>query len=63
MLHAKFQDHGMFCRRRFLKGFMINRNGGYLGHVTGTIYINFCFPFPSRLYMKFDLFGFGEDNL
>ena len=29
--------------------------GGYLGHLTWTIYINFLSPFPRRLHMKFGL--------
>ena len=28
-------------------------HGGRLGHVTWTIYINICSPFPRRLHMKF----------
>ena len=27
--------------------------GGLLGHVTWTIYINFCYPFIRRLHIKF----------
>ena len=53
MLHAKFQD-----RRTSGSGGedFHNERGGHLGHVTFTIYINFCSPFPRRIHVKF---GFG----
>ena len=38
--------------------FTINGHGGHLGHVTLTIYINFCSPFLRMLHMKFG-FDFG----
>ena len=43
MLHAKFQDHGTSSSgvEEFLMVFTIYRYGGYFGHVTWTIYINF----------------------
>ena len=48
MLHAKFLDHRTSgSEKDFLKGLTI------YGHVTWTIYTNFRFPFPRRLYMKF----------
>ena len=55
MLHAKFQDHRTSGsgKRRFLKVFTIYGHGGDLGHVTWTIYKNFCSPFPRRLHIKF----------
>ena len=67
MLHAKFQDHrtsgsGVF----FLKVFTIYGRGGHLGHVTWTIYINFCPPFQRRLHIKFSLdwpSGFGGEDV
>ena len=63
MLHAKFQDSG--SRINFLKIFTIYGLGGHLGHVTLTICINFCSPYPSGLHMKFGFdwpSGFrGED--
>ena len=56
MLHAKFQDHT--CRTSdsgedFFRIFTIYGHGGHLGHVTSTIFINFCSPFPRRLQIKF----------
>ena len=43
MLHARFQDHMTSCsgEEDFLKMFTIYGHGGYLGHVTCPIYINF----------------------
>ena len=40
---------------KILKIFTIYGHGGHLGHVTWTIYTNFCYPFQMRLYMKFGL--------
>ena len=67
MLHAKFQDHRTSGSgvEDFSKVYTICGHGGHLGHVTWTIYINFCFPFPMRLHIKF-CFGWqsgfrGED--
>ena len=47
MLHAKFQDHRTYGSGEeiYLKVFTIYGHGGYLGHVTWTIYINFRPPF------------------
>ena len=54
MLHAKFQDHRTSgSGEDFFKDFTIYGHGGHLGHVTWTIYINFCSPFPRRLHIKF----------
>ena len=66
MLHAKFQDHRTSCSGKvFFKDFTIYGHGGHLGHVTWTIYVNFCSPFPRRLHIKFGFdwpSGFsGED--
>ena len=51
--------------RKILKVFTIYGRGSYLGHVTWTIYKNFCSPFLRTPYMKFDFdwpWGFrGED--
>ena len=55
MLHTKF------CENRpagsggedFSRVYTIYGRGGNLGHVTWTIYINFRFPFPRRLNIKF----------
>ena len=33
--------------------FTIYGHGGHLGHVTWTIYTNFCSPIPMSLHMKF----------
>ena len=35
--------------------FTIYGNGGHLGHVTCTIYINVLSHFPRRLHMKFGI--------
>ena len=66
MLHTKF--HGNWpagSGEDFFKVFTIYGHGGHLGHVTWTIYINFGFPFPRRLHIKFGFdwpSGFrGED--
>ena len=66
MLHAKFQNHRPSgSGEGFLKVFAIYSHGGHLGHVTWTIYINFCSPFLRMLHMKFGFdwpSGFrGED--
>ena len=68
MLHAKFQDHrtsgsGEEDFKRFLT---IYGHDGHLGHVTWTIYIKFCSPFPRRLYIKFSFdwsTGFREEGV
>ena len=54
MLHAKFHDRSTSGsgQEYFLK-FTIYGPGGHLGHVTWTIYINFCSPFPKKLHIKF----------
>ena len=67
MLHAKFQDHRTSGSGEgdFLKVFTIYRNGGHLGHVTCTIYINFLSYCPRRLHMKFVIdwpSGFREED-
>ena len=41
----------------FSKVFIIYRCGSYLGHVTWTIHIYFCFPFPWRLHINLALIG------
>ena len=56
MIHAKFQDHrNSGFGEDFFKVFTIYGDGGHLGHVTCTIYINFRSPFPRRLHIKFGL--------
>ena len=67
MLHTKFHGNQPACsgEEDFLRVFTIYGHGGHLGHVTWTIYTNFCFPFPRRLHIKFGFdwpSGFrGED--
>ena len=67
MLHTKFQGHWPFGsgKEDYLKVFTIYGHGGYLGHVTWTIWTNFCSPVPRRRHMKFGFnlpSGFrGED--
>ena len=57
MLHAKFHDQSTISSvgEDFLKVFTIYCMGmaNHLGHVTWTIDINFCSPFPRRLHIKF----------
>ena len=54
MLHDKFQDHRTSgSGEYFLKVFTMFWHGGHLCHVTWTIYINFFYPFPRRLQIKF----------
>ena len=61
-----FEIGPLVPEKTILKSFTIYEHGGHLGHVTWTIYINFCYPFPMRLHMKFGfdwLSGFrGEDD-
>ena len=50
----------------FFKIFTIYGRGGHLGHVTGTIYINFRPTFQGRLHMKFGFgwqSGFGREDV
>ena len=66
MFHAKFQNHRPSGSKDFLKVFAIYINGGHLGHVTWTIYINFRSPFLRMLQMKFGFdwpSGFRGDHL
>ena len=62
MLYTKPQGHWPFgSREEHLYG-----RGGHLGHVTQTPRINFRFPIPLRLHMKFGYdwpSGFGEEVL
>ena len=49
-----------------MKVFTIYGRGGHLSHVTWSIYINFLYPFPRRLHMKFGFdwpSGFREEDL
>ena len=57
MLRAKFQDYRTpgSGEEDFVKFFTIYEQGGHLGHVTWTIYINFRSPFPRRLYKNLAL--------
>ena len=67
MLHTKFRGNGPAGsgEEDLFKVFTIYGHGGHLGHVTLTIYTNFCSPFPRRLHKKFGFdwpSGFrGED--
>ena len=68
MLHTKFRGNrpAGSGEKDFLRVFTIYGRGGHLGHVTWTIYINFGFPFPKMLHIKFDFdwpSGFGEEDL
>ena len=49
---SSMENHIVQCN---LKVFTIYGHGSHLGHVSWTIYINFCSPFPKRLHMKFDI--------
>ena len=48
-----------FWRKIFLKFFSIYSHCSHLGHVIMTIYINFLFPFPRMLHIKF---GFDQPS-
>ena len=67
MLHTKFHGNQPVGSEEedFFKVFTIYGHGSHLGHVTWTIYTNFCSPFPRRLHIKFGFdwpSGFrGED--
>ena len=66
MLHTKFRENRPAgSGEDFLRVFTIYGRCGHLGHVTWTIYINFCSHFPRRLHIKFGFdwpSGFrGED--
>ena len=67
MLHTKFRgNRPAGSGEDFFKVFTKYGRGGHLGHVTLTIYTNFCSPFPRRLYIKFgfDLqSGFGGEDV
>ena len=48
------QDHGTSVTNvDFLKVLAIYGHGHQLGHVTKTIFINSCHPFPRRRQLKF----------
>ena len=54
MLHAKFQGHRPSgSGEEDFKCFCFYSHGGYLGHVTWTIYTNFGSPFLKMLHIKF----------
>ena len=57
MMHDEFQDHRISGSglKDFENVLTIYGHGGHLGHVTWTIYIDFHFPFPRRLHIKFGI--------
>ena len=61
LLHTKFQGHQPFgCREEdFFKVFTTYGHGSHLGHVTRSVWTNFCSPIPWRFYMKF---GFNRPS-
>ena len=67
MMHIKVQGlrHFGSGEEDFFKFCIIYEHGGHFGHVTRTIWTNFCSPIPLKLHMKFDFdwpSGFwGED--
>ena len=67
MLHSSFKIIGIpVLEKKIFKAFFIYGHGGHLGYVTWTIYINFLFPFPRRLHIKFGFdwpSGFREEQL
>ena len=53
MLHTKFQDHRTLgSGEDFLRFLPYMDMAAHLGHVTGTIYLNFCSSLPRRLHIK-----------
>ena len=55
MLHTKFQGHQSIGtgEENFFKVFTMYGHGGYVGHVTQLIYINFHFHSPMSFHMNF----------
>ena len=43
--------------KKIFKVFIIYGHGGHLGHVTKTIFINLCFPFPWSSTLNLRLIG------
>ena len=43
----------LVLEKNILKVFGIYSHGGHLGHVTLTIYVNFHYPIPRILHIKF----------
>ena len=56
MLHTKSQGHrpSGSGEEDFLRVFTIYGRGGHLGHVTKTIWTNFCSPILRSLHMKYE---------
>ena len=56
MLHTKSQGHrpSGSGEEDFLRFFTIYGRGGHLGHVTKTIWTNFCSPILRSLHMKYE---------
>ena len=55
----------LVLEKKIFKGFLLF-NGGHLGHVTLTIYINFRSPILRMLHMKFGFdwpSGFREEDV
>ena len=68
MQHTKFRENrpAGSGEEDFYRVFTIYGRGGHLCHVTSTIYINFCSPFPRRLHIKFGFdwpSGFGGEDV
>ena len=68
MLHTKFHGNrpAGSGEEDFLRVFTIYGRGGHLGHMTKMQRINFRFPYPWRLYIKFGFdraSGFGEEDV
>ena len=67
MLHSEFKDHQTSGSGEddFLRFSPLYWHGGYLGHVTKTIFMKLRFPFPRRLHiiLGFDWpSGFREED-
>ena len=56
MLHTKSQGYQPFgSGEDFWRVFTIYGHGGHLGHVTKTIWTNFCSPIIRRLHIKYEI--------
>ena len=43
----------LVLEKNIFEGFTVYKNGGHLGHVTKTNFINLCLLYPKKLHIKF----------
>ena len=68
MLHTKFRGNrpAGSGEEDFLRVFTIYGRGSHLGHVTQMPRTKYRYPYPRRLYIKFDFdrpSGFGDEDV